>query len=89
MTSGNVSRYVSPKSKLLRFFERSRDRWKAKHHELKKTCKLLQNQVRAVEKSRAVWRARVATLEQRLAEQESEIEQLKCRRRARDSQVLP
>ena len=45
--------YKSPRRKLLAFFEKSRDRWKAKHRELKKRLKKEQNQVRAVEKSRA------------------------------------
>lgn len=48
--------YVSPIRKLVRSFESSRDRWKAKHHEVKKQLKLAQNQIRAVEKSRAKWR---------------------------------
>ena len=48
--------YASPLRKLVRFFESSRDKWKAKHHEVKKQLKLSQNQIRAVEKSRARWR---------------------------------
>ena len=48
--------YVSPLRKLVRFFESSRDKWKAKHQEVKKQFKLAQNQIRAVEKSRAKWR---------------------------------
>ena len=40
----------------MRFFESSRNQWKAKHHEVKKQLKLAQNQIRAVEKSRAKWR---------------------------------
>ena len=48
--------YVSPLRKLVRFFESSRDKWKAKHQEVKKQLKLAQNQIRAVEKSRAKWR---------------------------------
>jgi len=48
--------YTSPTRKLMTFFESSRDQWKTKHHEVKKQLKLAQNQVRAVEKSRAKWR---------------------------------
>jgi uncharacterized protein (DUF3084 family) len=48
--------YVSPPRKLVRFFESSRNQWKAKHHQVKKQLKLAQNQIRAVEKSRAKWR---------------------------------
>ena len=79
MSSVTVDRFSSPKSKLVRFFLKSRDRWKAKHHEVKKTCKLLQNQVRAVEKSRAEWREEAMMLKQRLAEMEDELKDLKCR----------
>jgi chromosome segregation ATPase len=80
MSCGDVDRFSSPKSKLLRFFQKSRNGWKAKHHELKKSCKLLQNQVRAVEKSRAAWREQALTLKRRLAEVAGELEELKSRR---------
>lgn len=69
--------YKSPRSKLIRFFQKSRDAWKAKHHELKNTCKYWENQARAVEKSRMAWRQRAETSEQRLAQLEAEIEGLK------------
>jgi chromosome segregation ATPase len=82
LSSADVDQFSSPKSKLLRFFHSSRDGWKAKHHELKHTCKLLQNQVRAVEKSRASWRERAAMLEQRLTKVEDELKELKSRRSA-------
>jgi hypothetical protein len=72
------TRFSSPVSKLVRFFERSRDRWKAKHRELKKSCKYLANQRRAVEKSRERWRSRVQEAEKRVAELERENAALKC-----------
>ena len=50
-----VPTWKSPLRKLARFFGRSRDRWKAKYAALKKSFKLLVNQVRAVEKSREKW----------------------------------
>lgn len=77
MSSEYLNQFSSPVVKLVRFFEQSRDRWKAKHHELKKKSKRLENQTRAVEKSRARWRDRARTAEQRLAELECEIEELK------------
>jgi len=68
--------FRSPQRKLLRFFRKSRDNWKRKCREAKQRCKLLANQVRAVEKSREQWRAeadaarrRAEELEQMLAEQ--------------------
>lgn len=78
MAEDYLSQFASPARKLVRFFEKSRNGWKAKHRELKRTCKLLQNQTRAVEKSRESWRKRAAEVEQRVAELEREIEQLKC-----------
>jgi hypothetical protein len=48
--------FTSPLRKLVRFFQRSRDHWKAKCQRAKEQCKRLSNQVRAVEKSREHWR---------------------------------
>jgi len=68
-------RYKSPIRKLAPFFEKSRDRWKAKYQKLKRRLKKEENQVRAVERSRAAWRdkaqdaaRRVEKLERELAE---------------------
>jgi hypothetical protein len=77
MVSKDLDELSSPPRKLLPFFKTSRDGWKAKHHEVKEECKLLSNQVRAVEKSREKWRARAEAAEQRVKELEREIEQLK------------
>jgi hypothetical protein len=67
--------YRSPLRKLVRFFQKSRDNWKAKYHDCKRRLKKEQNQVRAVQRSRAVWREkaeaaalRVEQLERELAE---------------------
>lgn len=72
--------FKSPVKKLARFFERSRDGWKAKHHTLKQQLKKLSNQVRAVEKSRAHWREvaqqerwRVQELSRELREQKTKL----------------
>ena len=77
MANEYLSQFASPVSKLVRFFEGSRDGWKQKHRELKRTCKLLMNQTRAVEKSRESWRLRATTAEERVEELEREIERLK------------
>lgn len=69
--------YTSPVRKLVRFFESSRDRWKAKHHELKKQLKLAQNQIRAVEKSRAKWRQEAENARARADHLRTELEALK------------
>lgn len=73
----NGMSFKSPPSKLIGFFKKSRDSWKKKHHGVKKSCKYWQNQARAVEKSRKVWRERAEASEQRVAELEAEIEDLK------------
>jgi len=53
IASPNSHEYLSPMRKLVTFFHDSRDRWKAKHHEVKKTVTALQNEIRAVERG---WR---------------------------------
>jgi hypothetical protein len=68
--------FTSPLRKLVRFFQRSRDGWKAKCQCAKQQCKRLSNQVRAVEKSREHWKEvaqqaqdTIRDLESALAEQ--------------------
>jgi hypothetical protein len=68
MASEYLSKFSSPVGKLVRFFESSRDRWKAKQKKLRQERKLLLNQTRAVEKSRAEWRDRASAAEQRVQE---------------------
>jgi len=82
MASEYLRRFSSPVVKLVRFFETSRDRWKAKYGKVKKQCKKLQNQTRAVEKSRENWRGRARAWQRRVAELEREIKELKLRRGA-------
>jgi hypothetical protein len=73
----DVGQYRSPRKKLLRFFVGSRDSWKAKCAERNEDRKLLANQVRAVEKSRKQWRALAEEREERIAELERELAELK------------
>jgi hypothetical protein len=77
MASGTLEKFTSPLRKLTAFFHDSRDNWKAKYLECKKNCKLLQNQTRAVEKSREGWRTRATSAEERVAELQHEIELLR------------
>ena len=76
--------WKSPMRKLVAFFQKSRDGWKAKQQASQVSLKKEQNQVRAVEKSRASWRARAEAEEQRaeaaerlVASQAAEIAALK------------
>jgi peptidoglycan hydrolase CwlO-like protein len=83
MTTKYLSKFSSPAGKLVKFFERSRNGWKAKQRKLKEEQKLLLNQTRAVEKSRDEWRKRASKAQQRVKELEREVEDLKsCRRSA-------
>lgn len=50
--------YRSPRHKLLGFFERSRDRWKAKCLAVQRKAKALSNDVAALRRSREHWKAR-------------------------------
>ena len=63
--------HKSPPKKLVRFFEKSRDQWKTKHHRVKATVKRLKNRVRFLEKSKAHWKSRVAELESEVARHQS------------------
>ena len=65
--------FKSPLPKLVAFFRRSRDGWKAKHQELKRKFKYEQNQRWAVEKSRQKWRQQCELAQQRVAELEQEL----------------
>jgi len=80
MSDRYLDQFSSPVSKLVRFFQRSRDRWKTKQQELKAESKLLSNQTRAVEKSRRQWRERAFAAERRIKELERELKSLKSSR---------
>jgi muramoyltetrapeptide carboxypeptidase LdcA involved in peptidoglycan recycling len=77
LASKEADAYTSPRKKLLRFFMRSRDGWKAKCLASKQRCKRLGNQVRAVETSRERWRTLAQEREQRIVELEQAVAELK------------
>ena len=54
--------YSSPVRKLLAFFERSRDGWKAKYQQVKRLARKLQGRVRTLERSRDHWKERAKQL---------------------------
>ena len=60
--------YRSPARKLIKFFEESRDQWKAKCLSAKYQIKLLSNKVRYLEKRKAELKQRVKKLERELEE---------------------
>jgi len=59
--------YKSPRRKLVRFFEKSRDQWKAKCLEAKATAKGLKHRIRYLEQSKVAWKTRAKELEKELA----------------------
>ena len=69
--------WKSPLRKLVRFFQHSRDRWKGKYVAVKEQYKLMGNQMRAVEKSRAKWKQHAQQAQQQLGELQRELEELK------------
>ncbi len=69
--------YKSPVRKLARFFEKSRDQWKAKCREAKRMIRLFKNRIRFLEKSRDRWRQRAKEMKQELTEAEAREQELK------------
>ncbi len=53
--------YSSPTYKLLAFFEKSRDRWKAKALERQQRIRQLEKRVAELQASRRQWRAKAQT----------------------------
>ena len=67
MNERKAKTYKSPIKKLVRFFEKSRDQWKAKCLEAKATAKGLKHRIRYLEQSKAEWKTKAKELEQELA----------------------
>ena len=56
-------KYKSPQSKLVKFFEKSRDAWKKKCRAAKRTSKRLKDRIRFLEHSKGHWKSRAQELE--------------------------
>lgn len=69
-------RFKSPPKKLIAFFERSRDGWKAKYFRKRDENILLANKVRAVEKSRLHWREIAQQAQHENKQAQAELRQL-------------
>jgi len=78
--SGKAKSYKSPQRKLVRFFEKSRDQWKAKCLEAKARVKRLSNRIRFLEKSKDHCKDRIRELEADRARLEAQV-------RARDKEI--
>lgn len=88
MAPANEKTYTSPQRKLVKFFERSRDQWKAKSRTAKRVLKRLGTRVRRLERSNAAYQQQLAALQTQLAEWQAqqeqtarELEELKKKRR--------
>ena len=67
MNERKAKTYKSPIRKLVRFFEKSRDQWKAKCLEAKSTAKGLQHRIGYLEQSKMEWKTKAKKLEKELA----------------------
>lgn len=63
-----LEEYRSPTRKVVAMLKKGRDDLRVKYRELMKQRRAAENQVRVVEKSRAMWRARAEAAEAELAE---------------------
>jgi len=78
--------YKSPVRKLARFFEKSRDQWKAKCREAKATIKRLKSRIRFLEESRDRWKQRAKELERELDEAKARERKLEEELEAREEE---
>jgi septal ring factor EnvC (AmiA/AmiB activator) len=60
--------YSSPLRVLAAFFEKSRDRWKAKYQALQERIKAFRTELRDLRRARDRWRAKAEALEQQIKE---------------------
>ena len=67
MNERKAKTYKSPTRKLVRFFEKSRDQWKAKSLEAKASAKGFQHRIRYLEQNKMEWKAKAKELEKELA----------------------
>ena len=75
MESLNEKIYTSPQRKLVKFFERSRDRWKAKSQAAKTVLKRLGTRLGRVERRNAVYQEQLAALQTQVTEWQAKHEE--------------
>jgi predicted nuclease with TOPRIM domain len=74
--STETKEYLSSPRKLARFFERSRDIWKARCGKSKHRLKLLHTKVADLHKSRDRWKGETRQLRSEVRELQDEVERL-------------
>lgn len=89
MDTATNKTYKSPRRKLVKFFERSRDKWKAKALEAKKVSKRLQNRVRFLERRKEAYTQQVKALEEQLIELQARQKQTERALEERKKNQLP
>ncbi|MBV8523013.1 MAG: hypothetical protein JOY71_12980 [Acetobacteraceae bacterium] len=67
--------YRSPARVLARFFESSRDLWKAKYKELQQRIKAFRTEIRDLRRSRDRWRARAEALERTIEQLHAQLQE--------------
>lgn len=70
--SNERSKFKSPARMLVRFFQRSRNKWKQKYMETKTEIKRHKNRAADARRSREQWKAKVQLLEAEVQRLESE-----------------
>lgn len=70
--SDELSKFKSPARMLVRFFQRSRNKWKQKYMGIKTEIKRYKNQAADARRSREQWKAKAQLLESELQRLESE-----------------
>lgn len=68
--------YKTPLTKLVKFFKKSRDDWKAKHHARKKENKRLKNKIRFLSSSKQKWKDEAFSLRKQLKKATASAERL-------------
>jgi hypothetical protein len=75
MYETKAKEYRSPRRKLVKFFEKSRDQWKLKCTDAKAMVKTQRNRIRFLEASKAKWKTNALELEKELARMKAEANQ--------------
>ena len=70
-----ILEYRSPRRVLVRFFEKSRDLWKAKYQALQERIKQFRTEVRDLRRSRDRWRTKAEALERQIQELRAQTQQ--------------
>ena len=75
MSETKAKEYKSPRRKLVKFFEKSRDQWKLKCTDAKAMVKTQRNRIRFLEASKEKWKSKAIELEKELARMKAEEKQ--------------